>query len=142
MSGRAHLLLVLMTLGIVGFVLHLVRSSRLRAKYAMLWTTVGVGLIVLAAFPALLDRTALEVGIYYPPAAFLMAAVAFLFVLSVHFSYELSRLEERTRTLAEEVALLRDEIARQQAEVGKPVAGEPHPVGVTTEIDDHHADGT
>jgi hypothetical protein len=141
MSGRAHLLLVLMTLGIVGFVLHLVRSSRLRAKYAMLWTTVGVGLIVLAAFPALLDRTALEVGIYYPPAAFLMAAVAFLFVLSVHFSYELSRLEERTRTLAEEVALLRDEIARQQAGAGEPVAGEPHPVGVTTEIDDHHADG-
>ena len=33
-----------------------------------------------------------------------MAAVAFLFVLTVHFSWELSRLEERTRTLAEEVA--------------------------------------
>jgi hypothetical protein len=141
MSGRAHLLLVVMTLGIVGFVLHLVRSSRLRAKYAMLWTTVGVGLIVLAAFPGLLDRTALEVGIYYPPAAFLMAAVAFLFVLAVHFSYELSRLEERTRTLAEEVALLRDEIARQRAGAGEPGAGEPHPVGVTSEPDDHHANG-
>ncbi len=138
MSGRAHLLLVLMTLGIVGFVLHLVRSSRLRAKYAMLWTTVGVGLIVLAAYPALLDRTALEVGIYYPPAAFLMAAVAFLFVLAVHFSYELSRLEERTRTLAEEVALLRDEIARQRGEAGEPGVGGPHPVGVATEPDDAH----
>ena len=42
-----------------------------------------------------------------------MAAVAFLFVLTVHFSWELSRLEERTRTLAEEVALLRDELARR-----------------------------
>jgi hypothetical protein len=136
MSGRAHLLLVFMTLGIVGFVLHLVRSSRLRAKYAMLWTTVGVGLVVLAAFPALLDRTALEVGIFYPPAAFLMAAVAFLFVLAVHFSYELSRLEERTRTLAEEVALLRDEITQQAAEAGEPDAGGPHPVGVTADPDD------
>jgi hypothetical protein len=107
-----------MTLGVVGFVLHLVRSGRLRAKYAMLWTTVGAGLVVLAAFPALLDRTALEVGILYPPAAFLMAAVAFLFVLSVHFSWELSRLEERTRTLAEEVALLRDELQQRPTAPG------------------------
>ena len=97
----------------LGFVLHLMRSGRLRAKYAMLWSTVGAGLVVLAAFPGLLDWTAGRLGIYYPPAAFLMAAVAFLFVLTVHFSWELSRLEERTRTLAEEVALLRDDLARR-----------------------------
>lgn len=129
MTGRAHLLLVLLTLGVVGFVLHLVRSGRLRAKYAMLWTTVGAGLIVLAAFPALLDRTALEVGILYPPAAFLMAAVAFLFVLSVHFSWELSRLEERTRTLAEEVALLRDEMGRQRPADAGDEPGDAHANG-------------
>ena len=58
MTGRAHLVLVLMTAGMLGFVLHLLRSGRLRAKYAMLWTTVGAGLVVLAAFPGLLDWTA------------------------------------------------------------------------------------
>ena len=47
MSGKAHLLLVLLTVGLVGFVLHLVRAGRLRAKYAMLWSTVGAGLVVL-----------------------------------------------------------------------------------------------
>ena len=113
MTDRAHLVLVVLTAGMLGFVLHLMRSGRLRAKYAMLWSTVGVGLVVLAAFPGLLDWTAGRLGIYYPPAAFLMAAVAFLFVLTVHFSWELSRLEERTRTLAEEVALLRDDLARR-----------------------------
>jgi hypothetical protein len=112
MTGRAHLLLVVLTLGMVGFVLHLVRSGRLRAKYAMLWSTVGAGLTVLAAFPGLLDWTATHVGIYYPPAAFLTAAVAFLLVLAVHFSWELSRLEERSRTLAEEIALLRQDLRR------------------------------
>jgi hypothetical protein len=132
MTGRAHLLLVVLTLGVVGFVLHLVRSGRLRAKYAMLWTTVGAGLVVLAAFPALLDRTALEVGILYPPAAFLMAAVAFLFVLSVHFSWELSRLEERTRTLAEEVALLRDEMSRQRPADPGDDAGDAHENGASS----------
>jgi hypothetical protein len=109
-TGRAHLALVLLTLGMLGFVLHLVRSGRLRAKYALLWSTVGAGLVVLAAFPGLLDWASSAVGIYYPPAAFLTAAVAFLFVLTVHFSWELSRLEERTRTLAEELALLREQV--------------------------------
>jgi hypothetical protein len=38
---------------------------------------------------------------------FFLAAIAFLFLMVVHFSFELSRSEERTRTLAEEVALLK-----------------------------------
>jgi hypothetical protein len=107
MSGRAHLLLVLLTIASVGFVLQLLRSGRLRARFAMLWTGVGLALVVLAAFPRLLDWSAERLGIFYPPAVFLLVAIAFLFLLSVQFSWEVSRLEERTRILAEEVALLR-----------------------------------
>jgi hypothetical protein len=123
MTGRAHLVLVLLTMGLVGFVLHLVRAGRLRAKYAMLWTTVGAGLVVLAAFPRLLDWTAEHLGIFYPPAAFLLAAVGFLLVLTIHFSWELSRLEERTRTLAEEVALLKQRL--QRAEDASALTSDP-----------------
>jgi hypothetical protein len=115
-TGRAHIVLVLITAGMLGFVLHLVRSGRLRAKYAMLWSTVGAGLVVLAAFPGLLDWTARHLGIYYPPAAFLTAAVAFLLGLAIHFSWELSRLEERTRALAEEAALLSERLRQLEAE--------------------------
>ena len=48
-------------------------------------------------------------GVDYPPAVFLGVAVAFLLVVVVQFSWELSRLEERSRVLAEEVAFLRAE---------------------------------
>ena len=130
MTDRAHVVLVLITAGMMGFVLHLLRSGRLRAKYAMLWATVGAGLVVLAAFPGLLDWTAGRLGIYYPPAAFLMAAVAFLFVLTVHFSWELSRLEERTRTLAEEVALLRNDL---EGRTGPPTGDADAVDGADTE---------
>lgn len=107
MTGRAHLILFLMTLTALLFVVRLVRQRSLRAKYAMLWLSVGALLLVVAAFPRLLDWLAAQAGIFYPPAAFLLLAVGFLFVVVIHFSWELSRLEERTRTLAEEVALLK-----------------------------------
>jgi hypothetical protein len=121
-SGRAHLLLAALTVVALGYVLGLLRSGRLRARFALLWTVVGIGLAVMAAFPSLLDWTAERLGVFYPPAVFLMAATAFLFVVAVQFSWEISRLEERTRVLAEEIALLRreraDEPARAPAEAG------------------------
>ena len=120
MSGRAHLVMLLLTLGLLGFVLALVRSRRLLAKYAMLWSTVGIGLVVLAAFPGLLEWSSTRVGIDYPPAAFLLAAVGFLLVLTIHFSWELSRLESRTGALASEVALLRERLDRAEAATASP----------------------
>ena len=45
----------------------------------------------------------------------MLLAVSFLLVLVLHFSWELSRLEDRTRALAEEDALLREEVERSGA---------------------------
>ena len=36
-----------------------------------------------------------------------MAAITLLFLVVIHFSWELSRLEERTRVLAEELAVFK-----------------------------------
>jgi len=109
MSTRGHLLILLVTASSVLFIIRLLRRHRLPAKYALLWLSVGAVLIVLAAFPAVLERVSRLVGIAYSPATFLLGAVTLLFLVVIHFSWELSRLEERTRLLAEEVALLRAE---------------------------------
>jgi hypothetical protein len=107
MSVRAQLLLVLITGGTLWFILSLVRRRTLRSKYALLWVAVGFLLLAFAIVPGVLVPISRAVGIQYEPATFFLAAIAFLFVIVVHFSWELSRLEDRTRTLAEEVALLR-----------------------------------
>lgn len=110
MSTGAHLLLIAITGGTILAILRLVRRQVLRAKYSLLWLTVGLGLLLVAAWPAALDLIADSFGVNYPPALFLMLAVSFLLIMAVHFSFELSRLESRARTLAEEVALLRNEL--------------------------------
>lgn len=108
MSGRAHLLVALVIALTVLLILRMLRSGQLKSKYAILWMAVAVGLLPLAAFPdQVLVPISRAIGIAYEPATILFASIAFLFLVVVEFSWELSRLEERTRLLAEEVALLR-----------------------------------
>lgn len=109
MTLRAHVLVFLIALASMVFILRLVRRRQMRAKYSLLWVVVGCSLLVTTAVPGLFDRLSRFVGIEYPPAAYFLVAVTFLLLLVMHFSWELSRLEERTRTLAEELALLRAE---------------------------------
>ena len=107
MSGKAHLFVLAVSLCSIGFILRLVRQRRLRAKYSILWLSVGMALVGLSASPALLDRISLLLGISYGPTTFFIGAITLLFLVVIHFSWELSRLEERSRTLAEEIAILR-----------------------------------
>jgi hypothetical protein len=109
-STEAHILVITLAAAVIAFIVHLARSRRLRAKYSVLWLTIGLGLAVLAIFPDLLVDISDLFGIAYPPATFMLLALSFLLVLVLHFSWELSRLEDRTRALAEEHALLRGEI--------------------------------
>jgi hypothetical protein len=110
-SSQAHLFVAVMTVLAIAFVIRLVRRRQMRAKYAMLWVGVSILIALAAAFPSVPNQLATGVGIFYQPAAFLFAAVVFLFFVVVHYSYELSKLEERSQRLAEEIALLRNELA-------------------------------
>ena len=120
MSTAAHVLVIVLAAAVIAFIVHLVRSRRLRAKYSVLWFSIGLGLAVLAIFPDLLVEVSDLFGISYPPATFMLLALSFLLILVLHFSWELSRLEDRTRSLAEEHALLRQEVEER---LGPPSGG-------------------
>ena len=111
LTARAHILIALVAVVAVILVIRLLRRRHLQSKYALLWLAVLIPLGFLAAFPGALTWLSERVGVFYPPALFLLLAVAFLFGIVVHFSYELSKLNDRTRKLAEELALLRAEEA-------------------------------
>lgn len=97
--------------GTVLFVFEMLRRGILREKFAALWLVVSLGVLVLAVFPPVLVTMSDWLGIELPSnLLFLMSAVLLLLV-SVQLSYEVSRMEARTRRLAEDLALLRHEVA-------------------------------
>ena len=101
------------TLGVIGGVFTLVvlfemlRRQRLREKYAVIWVVVVAATLTLAIFPGVLSWAADLLGVQVPSNLLFFGAIMLLLVISIQLSYEIGRLEERTRTLAEEVALLR-----------------------------------
>jgi hypothetical protein len=108
-------------LGLIGSVITLVllfellRRRRLREKYAIFWVVVALTTIVIAVFPATLFAAADLVGVEVPANLLFFGASMLLLGVSIHQSYELGRLEERTRTLAEEIGLLRLEVESARA---------------------------
>ena len=68
-------------------------------------------------FPQLLTSTAAFLGISVPTNLGFFISVVVLFLVSVQHSAELTVLEEKSRTLAENVALQDERIARLEAAV-------------------------
>jgi hypothetical protein len=94
-------------------VFELIRSRRLRERYALLWLLTGVVLLVLSVWRGGLNTIAGWAGVEtYPPA--ILFAVASFFVLAVllHYSTVISKLSDQNSLLAQRVALLEEQIQR------------------------------
>lgn len=91
-------------------IVELLRRRKLSEKYAVIWLLLGLTIVVLAAFPALLIGMADLVGIAVPTNLLFLGSALALLLVCLQLSAETTHLEEETRALAEEVALLRQEL--------------------------------
>ena len=105
-------------------VLELVRRRRLREEYSLLWIVTAVTLILLSVWDAPLDLIAELTGIFRPTVLFVVA-VAFFLVILLYYSTVLTRLADQNKQLAQEMALLRQEIERLHPDT--PAAGDETP---------------
>lgn len=98
--------------GVIGSIVmfELLRRRQVKEKYAVLWLLVGMGIVVLAVFPGLLDLSARAVGVKSGPNLLFLVTGLVLLLVCVHLSWEVSRLEDRSRALAEELGILRLEL--------------------------------
>ena len=110
-------------LGLVGagfclvLIFEMLRRRHLREKYAALWIVVAVAVAVGALFPATVTKVSGWLGVEVPLNLIFFLGGIVLLVAHVQQSYETGRLEDRTRTLAEQVALLRLEVENLRREL-------------------------
>jgi hypothetical protein len=121
MTG-VHLIAILAAVATITVIVDLSRRRQLREKYALVWLAVGVVMAVFAVSPGLFNSLAHSIGVKNPPDLLTVLASLFLLVVCVQFSWELGRMEDKSRLLAEEVALLRNDLeALRPASTSKPL---------------------
>lgn len=112
------------SLVMVVLVLVMLRRKKLREKYAVLWLLVGGGSLILAGWPQLLAVVAGVVGVEVPSNLLFAMSIVLLMGVALHLSWELSVVEDETRILAEEVAILGASLTQLQAQVQSIAAAE------------------
>jgi hypothetical protein len=91
-------------------VVELIRRGRLKEKYSLLWLFAGGVLLFLSSSMGALDLIAALLGVHYPPSVLFLLAFLFLLLITLHFSVVISGLSEKNKQLAQELALLRQEM--------------------------------
>ena len=116
MTDNNYLIALVGSVLILAGIVELLRRRQLKEKYAVLWLVVGVVLVIFTAFPALLERISNALGVAVPTNLLFFVAILFLVGVVLHLSWEASRLENETRKLAEDIAILRLDLAELKRE--------------------------
>jgi hypothetical protein len=85
----------------------LMRRRIMKERFTVWWAILSVGVVVFVVFPPLLPFVAVRLGFQTPSNFVFFVSSLMLLLMSVQFSVEISRLEEKTRTLAEQLGILR-----------------------------------
>jgi len=89
----------------------MIRRRKLREEYAMLWLSTSLVLTVLAIFPQIPFFLNQALGINYLT-MLMLSCFLFLAMIVMHYATAISRDAEHIRQLAQQVALLKEEVER------------------------------
>jgi hypothetical protein len=120
MTSLVQAIALVVSAGLLLLVLELVRRRRLSEEYSLIWIVFAVALLVLTASRDRIDRLALWLGIYYPPALLILVLIFFVFVASLYFSVVISRQRQQIERLIEDVAIL----SAMQSDDGNQIDGQ------------------
>ena len=110
---------------IFGTVAALIARRRLKPRYALVWLVASLAILVPSFWRDVIDTAAAAADVHYAPALVFLALHAFSLLVLLHLSVAVSGLEDRVRTLLEEVAVLRHERSSAPGSSTPAPPGEP-----------------
>lgn len=100
---------------ILVLVFDMLRRKKIREKYAALWLVVGLAMLALAVFPRLLELVAHTLNVQVPSNLLFAMSIVLALGVCLHLSWEISMVEDETRVLAEEAAILRVQLEKLES---------------------------
>jgi hypothetical protein len=116
LTSQTRIIAAVLALAFMGLILELIRRDRLQERFSVVWFVAGLGMLVGAAFPGLLELVADAMGVRDTNVALFSLVLFFLLGLALNFSVTMSRQAAQITRLAQERAL---EKASAQANNGQ-----------------------
>jgi hypothetical protein len=105
---------------LLGIVIELIRTRRLRERYALLWLATAGVILFFASWRSGLHNLSEALGVAYPPNALFVLALLFVLVLLLHFSTVISKLSDRSTILTQRLALLEERLREVEGKPSSP----------------------
>jgi hypothetical protein len=109
-SYRIQIISIVVSLAFLYFVSRLIIKGKLREEYAIFWVISTILLIIFSFWRDGLVVFAELFGVYDAPNLVFTSAIFAIFVYLIHLSVVVSKLHDKNRTLAQEVALMKTEL--------------------------------
>lgn len=114
--GRIQLIAIAVSLGFLFYISRLIVKGKLREEYAFVWIFCTAILIVFSLWREGLDVVSRFIGIYDPPNMVFTGAIFAILIYLLHLSITVSMLTRQNKTLAQEIALMRQEKETKEKE--------------------------
>lgn len=109
----------------VFYVVHIVRRNKLSIKESFWWFVGAVAMLLLAVFPQVLDWSAGQLGISYPPALLLTLCVVFLLLLLFKDGRRIANLQAQNIELEQQIALIKNQLQQSKDKEEQKVKNGP-----------------
>ncbi len=118
-SYRIQIISIIVSLAFLYYVSRLIVKGKLREEYAIFWIISTILLITFSVWRDGLVVFAELFGVYDAPNLVFTAAIFAIFVYLIHLSVVVSKLHEKNRSMAQEMALLKTELREIKQKVEK-----------------------
>lgn len=106
----------ILAIGLLALIVNRLLKKRLRERHAIWWALGAVFALILSLFPAALSAISSFLGFEAPLNFALILAIVVVFLVNIQQSSELTQLEEKVRTLTEQIALLDMQNKQEESE--------------------------
>lgn len=110
MPIRQKIFAIIVCIGVVVFIVDMVRRRRLREEYSVLWLTTSVVMFVLVIKYDWLESLTQFIGAGLPTTTLFIGSIVFLMLISVQFSIKISKLTNQVKDLVQDNTLLRSKL--------------------------------
>ena len=114
MNTAAYVLGIVAPALVLLVVVDLLRRNKMRERHAVWWLVFGLLALLGGIFPGIVETLATLAGVELPVNLVFFVAISVAFLVFLQHSAELTKLEAKTRTLAERVAILELELKLAQ----------------------------